>query len=99
MFTETESVEERVQQVSLIVSQPPKPPSRNRLDENPTVDTRRNYNYNTALSDFNVGVRIERAIIRDGKPLDEESETTAGRDLYPPPISVQVWDETKESKL
>jgi hypothetical protein len=55
-------------------------------------------NYDTALpvSDYSVGVRIERTIIRDARPLDEESETTATeRDLYPSPISVQVWDETK----
>ena len=59
-------------------------------------------NYDTALSDYNVGVRIERTIIRDAKPLatDEESESTeAERDLYPPSISVQVWDETKASKV
>jgi hypothetical protein len=51
-------------------------------------------NYDTALSSSNVGVRIERAIIKDGKPLGKESETTAERDLYPPQISVRVWDET-----
>jgi hypothetical protein len=60
-------------------------------------------NYDTALSDYNhVGVRIERTIIRDAKPraIDEESESTeAGRDVYPPPISVQVWDEIKTSKV
>jgi len=93
--------EERVQQASLIVSQIPKPPSRNRLDGNPTMDIQNNYD--TALSDYNhVGVRIERTIIRDAKPraIDEESESTeAGRDVYPPPISVQVWDEIKTSKV
>jgi hypothetical protein len=56
-------------------------------------------NYDTALSDYSVGVRIERAIIRDAKPLYEESESTAERDLYPPPISVQIWDETNGSKV
>jgi hypothetical protein len=56
-------------------------------------------NYDTALSDYNVGVRIERAIIRDAKPLYEEPETAAERDLYSPPISVQIWDKTKGSEV
>jgi len=55
-------------------------------------------NYDTALSELNVGVRIERTINRDVKPQDEESGTTAGRELYPPSIlSDQVWDKTEES--
>jgi hypothetical protein len=45
-------------------------------------------NYDTALSDFNVAVRIERTIIRDTEPLDEES--TAERELYTPRKS--DWD-------
>ena len=56
-------------------------------------------NCDTPLSDLDVGVRVERAIIRDDKPLGEESETTAGRDVYPPLISVQLWNETKGSKV
>ena len=47
------------------------------------------------LSDVNAGVRIQRPIIRDAKPLplDEESETASEQELSPSPISVQVWDE------
>jgi hypothetical protein len=56
-------------------------------------------NNDTALSDYNVGVRIERTIVRDAKALYEESGTAVERDLYPPPISVQVWDESKGSKV
>ena len=48
--------------------------------------------YETALSDFNVQVRIERTIIRDEKPPDEESMTTAERDLYTG--SKLDWDAT-----
>ncbi len=99
MFTETESVDEKAQQTSLILSQIPKPPCRNRLDGNSTVDIRNNYDTALPVNDFSVGVRIERTIIRDAKPLDEESETTATkRDLYSSPISVQVWDEAKGFK-
>jgi hypothetical protein len=109
LFTETESVEERAKQASFIVSQTPranipscglhKPPNRSRLDENPTIEI--GNKYDTALSDYNVGVRIERSVIRDAslKPLDEQSETTADRDLYPPPISVHVWDGIKRSEV
>ena len=96
--TETESIEDRVQQASLIVSQIPNRPGRNKLDENRTTDIQNNYG--AALGDYNVGVRIERTIIRDAKPQDEEdSETNADRDIYPPPISAQVWDEIKGSKV
>jgi hypothetical protein len=45
-------------------------------------------NFDTALSDFNVQVRIERTIIRDAQPLDEES--TAEQHLYTP--SKLDWD-------
>ncbi|KAF8494455.1 hypothetical protein F5888DRAFT_1847676 [Russula emetica] len=103
--------EERAHQASHIVSQIPranpissglhKPPLayKNKWDRNATMDLENNYG--TALSDSNVGVRIERAIIKDGKPLgaSEESETTAERDLYPPQITVRVWDETKGSEI
>lgn len=74
----------------------------NRLNDNSTMEIGSNSNkYDTALSDYSVGVRIERSIIRDThlKPLDEESETKADRDLYPPPISVHVWDEIKRSEV
>lgn len=52
-------------------------------------------NYDTALDEFNVEVRIERAIIRDSKPPDEES--TAERDLYRPPKS--DWGGTHASDV
>ena len=51
--------------------------------------------YDTALSDFNVEVRIERSIIRDAKPLDEEFN--AERDLYAPPKS--DWDGSHGSNV
>ncbi len=54
-------------------------------------------NYDTALSDFNVEVRIERSIIRDTKPTDEE--TTAEQDLYTSSKSPSVWDGTQGSDL
>lgn len=52
-------------------------------------------NFDTTLSDFNVQVRIERTIIRDATPLDEES--TAERDLYTP--SKLDWDGIHESDV
>lgn len=69
----------------------------NRSDGNVIIDI--GNNCDTAPGELNVGVRVERAIIRDAKPPGEESETTADRDVYPPPISVQLWDETKGSKV
>ena len=97
MFTKTEPVEEMAQQASLIASQIPKanpissvphlhkPPYRNRSDGKIAVNP--GNNYDNAQSDFNVGVRIQRAIIRDARPLDEESEITAEQDVYPPQVS------------
>lgn len=38
-------------------------------------------NFDTALSDFNVEVRVERSVMRDAKPADEES---ADQDPYTP---------------
>jgi hypothetical protein len=90
--------EARARQTSLVVEQipraipissggpyPQKSTYRNRPDGNVDVGN----NYDTALSDFNVQVRIERTIIRDEKPLDEE--TTAERNLYTPPPKSD-WD-------
>ena len=51
-------------------------------------------NYDTALNDFSVEVRIDRTIIRDTEP-DEES--TVDRDLYAPPKS--DWDGTHGSDV
>jgi hypothetical protein len=100
-----ESVEEVAQQAALMVSQKPRvnpilsgprlhrPTRRDISDENVTVDFGNNYDTGE-LNDFNVGVRIQRATIRGIEPLDDESETTAERDLsnYPTPITVQGWD-------
>ena len=112
LFAELELAEARTQHASIMVSQIPRanqissgptkaPYGRSDGNLNVTIDI--GNNYDTAPTDChsNVGMRIERAIIRDVKPLNdsEESETTAGRDLYPPPISVQVWDETMGSKV
>jgi hypothetical protein len=101
VFTESGSAEVRAQQASVVaVEQIPRPSPitsgshlhkstyRNRPDGNVSVEA--GNDYDTALSDFNVEVRIERTIIRDAKPLDEES--TAERDLYTPPKS--DWDGT-----
>jgi len=111
LFAELKLAEARTQQASIMVSQIPRanhissdptkaPYGRSDGNLNVTIDIGNN---DTAPTDChsNVGVHIERAIIRDVNPLDdsEESETTAGRDLYPPPISVQVWDETVGSKV
>ena len=82
------SVEVRAQQSSLVVSQIPKVPLspsqhhrsrtyRNRADGNLTADI--GNNFDTAMSDFNVEVRIERSVIRDAKPPDEE---TVDQGLY-----------------
>jgi hypothetical protein len=104
LFTESGSAEARAQQSSLIVSQIPranpissgphfhKPPYRHESDKNMTVDV--GNNYDTALSDFNVEVRIERSIIRDAKPPDG---VTVRRDLYTP--SKSDWDETHRSDV
>jgi hypothetical protein len=51
-------------------------------------------NYDTALSDFNVEVRIERSIIRDAKPPDAE---VPARDLYTPTKS--NWDKASASDV
>jgi hypothetical protein len=94
LFTESVSAEARARQTSLIVEQipranpissPHKSTYRNRPDGNVDVGN----NCDTALSDFNVQVRIDRTIIRDEKPLDEE--TTAERALYTPPPKSD-WD-------
>jgi hypothetical protein len=108
LFTESGSAEARAQQSSLIVSQIPratpissdphfhKPPYRQESDENMTMDV--GNNFDTALSDFNVRVRIERSIIRDAQPPDEVvTVTTAERDLYTP--SKSDWDETHKSEV
>lgn len=62
--------------------------SRNRLNGDVSVDRDVGNNFDTALSDFNVQVRIERTIIRDVKSLDEV--TTAERDFNTSPKS--DWD-------
>jgi hypothetical protein len=51
-------------------------------------------NYDTALSDFNVEVRIDRSIIRDAKPPDVE---TSERELYTPTKS--DWDKAPGSDV
>ena len=103
LFTESGFAEVRAQQTS-VASQVPrmnpissgphlhKPTYRNRSDGN-VMDV--GNNFDTALSDFNVQVRIERTIIRDATPLDEE--TTAERDLYTP--SKLDWDGNHESDV
>jgi len=91
--------EVRARQTSVVnVSQIPRPSPitsgshlhkatyRNKSDGDASMDA--GNNYDTALSDFNVAVRIERTIIRDTEPLDEES--TAERELYTPRKS--DWD-------
>ncbi len=111
LLTEPGSTEARAQQSSLIgVSQIPRanpisscphlqnPPYRNKSDGNVTGDV--GNNYDTALSDFNVQVRIERTIIRDdAKPRDEETVTvtTAEQDLYT--TSKSDWDGTHGSDV
>ena len=70
----------------------------NKSDENVTVDFGNNYDTGS-LSDFNVGLHMKRMITKDARPLArvEESEaSTAGRGLYTPRMSVQVWDEHQE---
>jgi len=66
---------------------------RNKPDENASVDV--GNKYDTALSDFNVEVRIERTIMSDIKPLDEES--TGERDFYTPPKA--DWDRNHGSDV
>ena len=90
-------IEAREKQSSLVVSQVPKVPMspsrhlqkpgahRSRADGNLTTDI--GNNFDTAMSEFNVEVRIERSVIRDGKPPDEE---TSDHGLYTPEKS--VWD-------
>src|ERR1019366_4715813 len=82
LLTQTMSVEARAQQPSVIVSRmmPRANPItsaphlhrpavyRNMADGNLTAEI--GNNHDTALSDFNVEVRIERSIIRDDKPPD-----------------------------
>lgn len=101
-FTESGSAEARAQQTSVIVSSqiprptpisasPDQPSYGHGSDKSMVMDV--GNNYDTALSDFNVEVRIDRTIIRDIKP-DEES--TVDRDLlYAPPKS--DWDGTHGS--
>ena len=67
-----------------------KPTYRNSLKQDGDVSVDVGNKCDTSLSDFNVEVRIEQAILRDVKPLDEEA--TAKRDIYTPPKS--VWDRT-----
>jgi hypothetical protein len=47
-------------------------------------------NYDTALNDFNVQVRIERTILRDASLRPPDEETTAEQHLYTP--SKSDWD-------
>jgi len=74
--------EVRAQQSSHVLSETPKVPAsplhlqrpggyRNRADGNPAVDI--GNSFDTAMSDFNVEVRIERSVIKDSRPADEES--------------------------
>jgi hypothetical protein len=92
------SAEARAHQASLIVSRMPMANSissapqlhrptvyRDRANGNLTADI--GNNYDTALSDFNVEVHIERQIIMDARPPDAE---TTDRDFYTPPKS--AWD-------
>lgn len=110
LFTETKSAEEMVQRASLIATHTPRanpilsgahlhnPPYMNKSDENVTVDFGNNYDTGS-LSDFNVGLHMKRMITKDARPLArvEESEaSTAGRGLYTPRMSVQVWDGHQE---
>lgn len=100
LFTESGCAEARAQQTSFVVSQVPrvtpitsashlhKSSYGNGSDGDVAEDV--GNNDNTALSDFNVRVRIERTIIRDDNPPDEETVTTAERDLYTP--SKSDWD-------
>jgi hypothetical protein len=102
LFTESESAEARAQQKTAIVSSqiprptpissPHQPSYGHGSDKSMVVDV--GNNYDTALSDFDVEVRIDRTIIGDTKP-DEES--TVDRDLYAPPKS--VWDGTRGSDV
>ena len=106
-FTESGSAEARAQQTSLVnVSQIPRPSPitsgsrlhhkasyRNNPNGNVSVDV--GNNYDTALNDFNVEVRIERTIISDTKPLDEEF--TSERELYM--HSKSDWDGTHGSEV
>jgi hypothetical protein len=102
-FTESGSAEARAQQTSAVVSQIPRvspisasphqSPYGHGSDKIMTVDG--GNNYDTALSDFNVEVRIDRSIIRDARPADEES--TVDRDLFTP--SKSDWDETHGSDV
>ncbi|KAI0277866.1 hypothetical protein BGY98DRAFT_1097120 [Russula aff. rugulosa BPL654] len=102
--------QEMAQQASLITARSPRanpilsgahlhnPPYMNKSDENVTVDFGNIYDTGS-LSDFNVGVHMKRMITRDTRPQVEESEAstaTAGRNLYPPRMSVQVWDGHQE---
>jgi hypothetical protein len=66
-------------------------PYTNRADGNLTVDM--GNNYDTALSEFNVEVRIERSIIRDAKPPDEEATE---QEFYTPSI---VWEKATGSDV
>lgn len=104
LFTESGFAEVRAQQTP-VVSQVPRvnrdpissgphlhKPTYRRSDGN-VMDV--GNNFDTTLSDFNVQVRIERTIIRDATPLDEES--TAERDLYTP--SKLDWDGIHESDV
>lgn len=91
LFTETGSAEARAQQSSIIVSQIPRAnvSSGPQIHKPPNMSVDVGNNYDTALSDFNVQVRIERSIIRDDKPLDEETATEQG--LYTPSPSKSEW--------
>ena len=64
-----------------------RPAFTNRSDENVTLKFRNDYDAGS-LSDFNVGVRVQRAVIRDVKPPDVvDDEPGTGR------MSAQLRDE------
>jgi hypothetical protein len=98
LLTWTVSLEARARQSSLVVSQIPKPNAipcaphlhRHRADGNLSADL--GNDYDTALSEFNVEVRIERSIIRDIKPADEEATE---QELYSP--SRSDWEKATGS--
>ena len=105
LLTWTVSLEERARQSSLVVSQMPNAnafagsphlhrpvPYSNRADGNLSADL--GNNYDTVLSEFNVEVRIERSIIRDAKPIDEEATE---QELYSP--SKSDWEKATGSDV
>lgn len=104
LFAESGSAEVRAQQTSFVgVTQVPraspmssgphlhKSPCRIRSDGNVTDAG------NDLDTDFSVQVRIERTIIRDAQPLDEE--IARERDLYTPSSSKLDWAGTHGSDV